>query len=95
MEASIISSCKEIQDATTSRQADVDHFLGDSGPILETYLEHGTTVTTATYCDILQGGLKPAIRYKRRGRLSEGVLLLHNAHPHTAAHRLETLRKLK
>jgi hypothetical protein len=45
---------------------------------------------------MLQGGLKPAIRCKRRRRLSEGVLLLHdNAHPHTAACTLETLRKLK
>jgi hypothetical protein len=59
-------------------------------------MERGTTVTSATYCDMLQGGLKPAIHSKRRGRLSEGVLLLHdNAHPHTAACTLETLRKLK
>jgi hypothetical protein len=48
-------------------------------------MEHGTTVTSATYCDMLQGGLKPAILSKRRGRLSEGVLLLHdNVFPHTA-----------
>jgi hypothetical protein len=45
---------------------------------------------------MLQGGLKPAIRSKRKGILSEGVLLLHdNARPHTAARTLETLRKLK
>jgi hypothetical protein len=72
-------------------------FCWDSqGPILETYLECGTTVTSATYCDMLQRGLKPAVRSKRRWRLSEGILLLHNsAHPHTVAHMLETLRKLK
>jgi hypothetical protein len=45
----------------------------EEGPILETYLERGTTVTSATYCDMLQGGLKPAICSKRKGRLSEGV----------------------
>jgi histone-lysine N-methyltransferase SETMAR len=45
---------------------------------------------------MLQGGLKPAIRPKRRGRISEGVLLLHdNARPHTAVRTLESLRKLK
>jgi hypothetical protein len=45
---------------------------------------------------MLQGGLKPAINSKRRGRPSEGVLLLHdNKRPNTAARTLETLRKLK
>jgi hypothetical protein len=68
----------------------------EEGPIPETYLERGRTVTSATYCDMLQGGLKPENRSKRRGRLSEAVLLLHdNAHPHTVACTLETLRKLK
>jgi hypothetical protein len=44
----------------------------------------------------LQKGLKPAIRCKRKGRLSEGILLLHNnVRPNTVAHTLETLRKLK
>jgi transposase len=36
----------------------------EEGPILETCLERGTTVTSATYCHMLQGGLKPAIRSK-------------------------------
>jgi hypothetical protein len=71
-------------------------FWDSQGPILETYLEHGQTVTSAIYCDMFQKELKPAIHSKRRGRLSEGVLLLHkNVHPHTAAHILQTLRKLK
>jgi hypothetical protein len=60
----------------------------EEGPILETYLERGTTVTSAAYCDMLQGGLKPTIHSKRRGRLSESILLLHNnACPHTVAHK--------
>jgi hypothetical protein len=63
-------------------------------PVLETYLEHGTAVTSAVYCDILQRGLKPAVCPKRRGRLSEDILLLHdNARPHTVACMLETLGK--
>jgi hypothetical protein len=63
---------------------------------LETYLECGTTIISATYCDVLQRGLMPAICSKRRGRLPEGILLLHdNVCPHTTAHTLESLRKLK
>jgi hypothetical protein len=74
MEASVISCCKEIQDATINRQVMLTIFWDSQGPILETYLERGTTITSATYCDMLQGGLKPVICSKRRGRLSEGVL---------------------
>jgi hypothetical protein len=86
MEASVISCCKEIQDTTIGKKVDVDHLL----------VEHGTTVTSATYGDMLQRWLKPAIHSKRRGRLSDGVLLLHNnVRPNTVAHTLETFRKLK
>ena len=71
-------------------------FWESQGPILETYQERGTTVTSATYCDMLQRELKPAIRSKRRGKLSKEILLLHgNARPHTAAHTLETHKQLK
>ena len=71
-------------------------FWDSRGPILETYQERGTTVTSTTYCDILQRELKPAIRSKITGKLSKEILLLHdNARPHTAAHTLETLKQLK
>jgi hypothetical protein len=42
-------------------------FWYSQGPILETYLESGTTVISATYCDMHQRGLNPAIHSKRRG----------------------------
>ena len=73
-------------------------FWDSQGPILETYQERGTTVTSATYYDVLQRELKPAIRSKRRGKLSKEILLSHdNAPPptHTAAHTLENLKQLK
>jgi len=71
-------------------------FWDSQGPILETYQERGTAVTSATYCDILQGDLKRTICSKRRGKVSEKVLLLHdNTCLHTAAHTLETLKQLK
>jgi hypothetical protein len=44
------------------------------GHILETYLERWITVTNVTYSNMLQRGLKPCL--KRRGRLSECILLL-------------------
>jgi hypothetical protein len=71
-------------------------FWDSLGPILETYLECRKTVTSATYCDMLQTGLKPAISSKRRGGLSESVPLFHNnVHSCTMAPMLETPRKLK
>jgi hypothetical protein len=58
--------------------------------------EDGVTVTSETYCDMLQRGLRPMICPEKRGRLSQGVPLLHdNTHPHTVARTLESLRKLK
>jgi len=45
---------------------------------------------------MLQRELEPAIRSKRRGKVSKEILLLRdNARPHTAAHMLETLKQLK
>jgi len=71
-------------------------FWDSQGPILETYQERETTVTSAMYCDMLQRELKPAIHSKRRGKLSKEILLLHdNVRLHTAAHTLETLKQLK
>jgi histone-lysine N-methyltransferase SETMAR len=59
-------------------------FWDYKGPILEHYMLRGLTVNSESYCDLLQNHLKPAIRSKRRGLLSSGVLLQHdNARPHT------------
>ena len=67
-------------------------FWDSQGVLLEHYLERGTTVNSVGYSEMLSTGLKPAIRIKRQGLLSSGVLLLHdNARPHTA---LQTLVKL-
>jgi len=70
-------------------------FWDSQGVLLEHYLERGTTVNSVGYSEMLSTELKPAIRTKRRGLLSSGVLLLHdNARPHTAIHTLQTLVKL-
>jgi len=53
--------------------------------ILEHYIPRGNTVTSTTYADRLKNHLRPAIKFKRPGRLSTVVLLQHgNARSHTA-----------
>jgi hypothetical protein len=45
---------------------------------------------------MLRNELRPDIHTKQRGRLSEGVFLLHgNVRPHNTAHTRQTLRELK
>jgi len=96
MEASIISCSKEIQDATVGRKVDVDRLLGLS----RAYSRNLSGTWNNCYkCNVLWHAsekLRPAIRSKRRGKLSKEILLLHdNARPHTAAHTLENLKQLK
>ena len=60
-------------------------FWDERGLILEHYMPRGSTVTSATFADVLKNHLLPAIKSKRRGLLSTGVLLQHdNAWSHTA-----------
>ncbi|UYV64358.1 hypothetical protein LAZ67_3000382 [Cordylochernes scorpioides] len=52
-------------------------------------------MNSGLYCDILVNKLKPGIRNKRRGKLSKGVLFLHdNASPHTSCKNASTIIKL-
>jgi len=53
--------------------------------ILEHYMPRGNPVTSATYADLLKNHRRPAVKSKRRGRLSTGVLLQRdNARSHIA-----------
>jgi len=71
-------------------------FWDSQGPILEHFQERGSIINSACYSEMLIDRAKPAIRSKRRGQLSKGIVLLHdNARPHTAAHTVETLQKPK
>jgi len=61
------------------------------GVILVDFLERGQTINAERYCETLRK-LRRAIQNKRRGKLSEKVLLIHdNARPHTAIHTRELL----
>jgi len=70
-------------------------FWDDRGVILEHCMPRGTTVTSATYADLLKNHLHPAMKSKRCGLLSTGVLLQHdNAWPHTACSAVATIQDL-
>jgi len=70
-------------------------FLDKRGVILEHYMPRGNTVTSAMYADLLKNHLHPAIKSKRHGLLSTGVLLQHdNARPHTACSAVAKIQDL-
>jgi len=47
-------------------------FWDMEGAILVHFTPEGETVNSQNYCDVLRTKLKPAIRYKRRGKISKG-----------------------
>lgn len=68
---------------------------GCIGPLLIEYAEPGQNINANRYCATLQR-LRTAIKNKRRGLLTRGVILLHdNARPHTANVSVATLQKFK
>jgi hypothetical protein len=70
-------------------------FLDERGVILEHFMAKGNTVTSVTYADLLKNHLRPAIKSKRRGRLSTGVLLQQDyARLHTARSTVATIQDL-
>lgn len=59
-------------------------FFDRQGPLLIEFAKRGETINGARYCATMNR-LRVAIKNKRRGRLSNGVILLHdNARPHVA-----------
>jgi hypothetical protein len=67
----------------TAKKTGAYRFWGLQGPVLEHYQERDTTINSAGYSEMLTDWLKPAVRSKRRGPLSKGVVLLHdNDCPH-------------
>lgn len=59
-------------------------FWDRKGVLLVEFLPRGETINAARYCETLKK-LRRAIQNKRRGMLSQGIVLLHdNARPHAA-----------
>jgi len=70
-------------------------FWDERGVILEHYMPRGNSVTSATYAELPKTYLRPAIKSKRRGRLSTGVLHQHDtARPHTGRLTVATIQDL-
>jgi len=89
------SSSKKFKSQPSAGKLLLTVFWDSQGPILEHYMEKGVTVTSVNYCNMLRNELRPAIRSKRRGWLTQGVLLLHsNARPHTAHLTINTIWQL-
>ena len=96
MESSTIALQEKVQTQPCAGNLMLTVFWDSQGLVLEHYQERITTINSAQYSEMLTDRLKPAIRSKRRGLLSKGVVLLHeNARSHTATHTDESLRKLK
>ena len=85
METSILTCREEIQSHAVSKENNGNCFLGQSwcSSLFET-LQPRETINAARYCQTLDK-LREAIRRKRPGQLTNGVILQHdNAIPHTA-----------
>jgi len=68
-------------------------FWDKRGVILEHYMSRGNPVTSTKYAHLLKNHLRPAIKSKRRGRLSTGVLpQRENARSHTAHSTVATIQ---
>lgn len=79
----------------TSRKLMVTVFWDKDGVLLVDFMERGTTITADVYCETLKK-LRRAIQNKRRGKLSSGIILLHdNARPHTAAKTNEKIQDFR
>jgi hypothetical protein len=79
LEASSLSSQKEVQDSAVSRESDGYCFLGCSRSSFGYFTPPSSTINAAAYQGTFKR-LKEAIRCKRPGLLTKGlgVLLLHD-----------------
>lgn len=70
-------------------------FWDERGVILEHYIPWGNTLTSTTCADLLVNHLRPAMKSKRNGFLSDGVRLQHgNAWLYTARTTTATIKDL-
>ena len=78
-----VSEAKEVQEATSAGKMMTTVFWDAKGVIMLNFLPKKSTITGAYYANLLDQ-LRTAIRGKRRGKLSKGVLLRQdNARVHT------------
>ena len=84
METPRFPSTHEVQEGGSAGEIMASVFLDMQGVVMIEYLERGHTVTRLYYSQQLCR-LKEAVKKKRCGKLSTGILLLHdNAPAHTS-----------
>ena len=94
METQRITNSDQVQGCALSEQNDGYLFWDMRGVLLVEFQEHDRTVNASSYCSLLER-LKTAIRTKRKGLLTQEVILLHdNARLHTARLTLQTVEQL-
>ena len=87
---------KKVRAQRSAGKVMLTFFWDHSGPILEHYVPRGSTVTSATYSNLLRENLKPAIHQEQRRLLTTGVCLLRdNARPRTATATVSTIEELR
>ncbi|KAJ4448998.1 hypothetical protein ANN_00390 [Periplaneta americana] len=75
---------KKFKQTMSTRKIMCTVFLDRKGVLLIEFLPRGETINRENYCQTLKK-LRHAIQNKRRGMLTDGVVLLHdNTRPHTA-----------
>jgi len=80
----------KFKQTTLARKIMCTMFWDRKGVLLVGFLPEGFTISAGIYCDTLQK-LRRAIQNKRRGMLSQGVVIIHaNTRPHTATQNLIT-----
>jgi len=95
MEVHVIPSSKKFKSQPSAGKLLLTGCWDSQGPILEHYMAKSVTVTRVNYCNMLRNEMRPVIRSKWRGRLTQGVLLLHdNARSHAAHLTINTIRQL-
>lgn len=86
---------KKFKTTPSAKKVMATVFWDHQGVLLVDFLTHGSTVNAPRYCTTL-GRLRDAIRRKRPGLLTTGVLLLHdNARPHTATATRDLLQRFR
>jgi len=81
---SVAKTATQIQTNCISPKTDGLCFLGPSRVLFVDFMPRNTTINADAYCATLRL-LRKAVQNRRRGKLSRGIVLIHdNAHPHTA-----------
>jgi hypothetical protein len=84
---------KKARSSATAGKVMLTVFVDIHGPLLLEWMPAGATINAQHYCDTLQN-LRQVIKHIRPGKLSWGVLMLHdNARPHAAHATRDTLRR--